>query len=152
MPKRVELFFITLSSPLQIGIYEDGLLIEKIVSEEKSSDYLPHIYRELSEKYEIEGLYYTNGPGSFMAIKISYIFLKSISIIKNIPLYGADAFNFNQNQPIKAIGKLHFVKISDKIGTQKFENIVTSRYELPQKLIYNDFMHNAAPLYSIGAV
>ncbi|MCK4737830.1 MAG: hypothetical protein KAT10_04650, partial [Sulfurimonas sp.] len=91
MPKSVDLVFIGLSSPVMIGIYENNKLIDKIISEEKSSDILPKMYNELSNKYDIQKLFFANGPGSFMAIKVAYIFLKSISILKNIPLFATDA-------------------------------------------------------------
>ena len=86
MPKSVDLVFITLSSPIMIGVYENALLIDTIVTHEKSSEILPSLYISLSEKYKIQKLFYANGPGSFMAIKIAYIFLKSISILNKIPL------------------------------------------------------------------
>ncbi|QOY51274.1 hypothetical protein [Candidatus Sulfurimonas baltica] len=152
MLKSVDLVFITLSSPIQIGIYEESKLIETILSKDKSSDVLPKIFSELLGRYKIEKLFYTNGPGSFMAIKIAYIFLKSISILKNIPLFATDAFYFNDNTPIKAIGKLHFVKISSEIKTIKLEIAPEPNFRLPDVLDYNEFSTTATPVYGIGAV
>ena len=152
MPKSVDLVFITLTSPIMIGVYENAKLIDTIKSEEKSSDILPVIYKQLSQKYNIEKLFYANGPGSFMAIKVAYIFLKSMSVLKNIPLFATDAFYFNNNQPIKAIGKLHFVKISSKIKTVPLEKVPEMVFKLPNVLEYNDFSTTTSPLYSIGAV
>lgn len=152
MLKSVDLVFITLSSPIQVGVYEDSLLIESISTNEKSSDVLPNIFNELSSRYEIKKLFYANGPGSFMAIKIAYIFLKSMSILKNIPLLATDAFYFNKNQPIKAIGKLFFVKIRSEIKTQKLEIAPEASFMLPDMLDYSEFSTAAAPLYGIGAV
>ncbi|MCW8894782.1 MAG: hypothetical protein OQK48_01260 [Sulfurimonas sp.] len=152
MPKSVDLVFITLCSPIQIGIYEDNKLIDSIVSKEKSSDILPKLYSELSNKYEIKKLFFANGPGSFMAIKIAYIFLKSISILKKIPLFATDAFYFNENQPIKAIGKLFFVKISSEIKTQKLEIAPDANFRLPDVLDYSEFNTTSSPIYGIGAV
>lgn len=152
MLKSVDLVFITLSSPIQVGVYEDNLLIESISTNEKSSDVLPNIFNELSSRYEIKKLFYANGPGSFMAIKIAYIFLKSMSILKNIPLLATDAFYFNKNQPIKAIGKLFFVKIRSEIKTQKLEIAPEVSFMLPDVLDYSEFSTAAAPLYGIGAV
>ena len=152
MPKSVDLVFITLSSPIQIGVYKEQKLIDTIVSEEKSSDILPILFSQLSNKYTVEKLFYANGPGSFMAIKIAYIFLKSISILKNIPLFATDAFYFNENQPIKAIGKLFFVKISSEIKTQKLETVPGINFKLPDVLDYNEFNTTSSPLYGIGAV
>jgi len=40
MPKSVDLLFITLSSPIQVGVYKDNKLIDTIISEEKSSRYI----------------------------------------------------------------------------------------------------------------
>jgi len=152
MHKSVDLLFITLSSPIKVGVYEDGILIETIQSNEKSSDVLPKIFEDLSKRYKIKKLLYANGPGSFMAIKIAYIFLKSISILKNIPLLATDAFYFNKNQPIKAIGKLFFVKISSEIKTQRLEIVPEADFILPDVLEYSGFSTTVAPFYGIGAV
>ena len=152
MPKSVDLVFITLSSPIMIGVYEEQKLIDTIITEEKSSEVLPSIYLSLSEKYNIKKLFYANGPGSFMAIKIAYIFLKSISILNKIPLFATDAFYFNENQPIKALGKLYFVKLSSEIITQKLETVPSSSFKLPDVLDYNEFSTTTEPLYGIGAV
>ncbi len=152
MLKSVDILLIALSSPIQIGIYENKKLIDTILSDEKSSDVLPIIFENIFQKYEVKNLFYANGPGSFMAIKVAYIFLKSISILKNIPLFATDAFYFNNNQPIKAIGKLYFVKISSEIKTQKLETVPEMRFTLLDVLDYNEFSKISTPLYCIGAV
>ena len=152
MLKKVDIVLIALSSPIQIGIYEDEKLIDTIVSAEKSSEVLPTIFEKLLKNYEIKRLFYANGPGSFMAIKVAYLFLKSLSILKNIPLFATDAFYFNNNQPIKAIGKLYFVKISSEIQTQKLTEVPQVGFMLPEVLKINDFSNTTTPLYSIGAV
>ena len=87
-----------------------------------------------------------------MAIKVAYIFLKSLSILKKIPLFATDAFYFNNNMPIKAIGKLHFVKVASEIKTQKFESTQEVNFRLPDLLDINEFSTTATPLYKIGAV
>ncbi len=152
MRRKIDILLIALSSPILIGVYENGLLIETIESEQKSSDVLPIIFKELMQKYQLQRVYYANGPGSFMAIKVAYIFLKSISILKKIPLFATDAFYFNKNQPIKAIGKLYFVKIASEIKTQKLETASVGSFELPNRLDYSEFTTNTTPLYMIGAV
>ena len=87
-----------------------------------------------------------------MAIKVAYVFLKSLSILKNIPLFATDAFYFNNNEPIKAIGKLHFVRVASEIKTQKLEIAPEVTFTLPELLDYNEFSTDTAPLYMIGAV
>ncbi|WP_373000529.1 hypothetical protein [Sulfurimonas sp.] len=152
MPKIIDVVLVALSSPIQVGIYEDKKLIDTIESQEKSSDVLPKIYDDILKKYEVKNLFYANGPGSFMAIKVAYIFLKSLSVLKNIPLFATDAFYFNKNQPIKAIGKLYFVKISSEIKTQKLETAPNMEFKLRDVLDYSEFSTIATPLYGIGAV
>ena len=36
--------------------------------------YLPEVFADLLNEYEIKSVTYANGPGSFMAIKMSYLF------------------------------------------------------------------------------
>ena len=152
MHKKVDIVLIALSSPIQIGIYEDEKLLDIISSDQKSSDVLPLIFDSIFKKYEVQRLVYANGPGSFMAIKVSYIFLKSMSILKKIPLFATDAFYFNNNQPIKAIGKLYFVKVSSEIKTQKLETIPEMNFRFPNMIDFNEFSSISTPLYCIGAV
>lgn len=152
MLKVVDVVLVALSSPIQVGIYEDKKLIDTIKSEEKSSEVLPKIYDDILKRYEVKNLFYANGPGSFMAIKVAYIFLKSLSVLKKIPLFATDAFYFNENQPIKAIGKLYFVKISSEIKTQKLETAPSMEFKLQDVLDYSEFSTTATPFYGIGAV
>lgn len=152
MLRKVDILLIALTSPIKVGIYENKKLINTIESTQKSSDILPIIFKDILKIYEVEKLLYANGPGSFMAIKIAYIFLKSLSILKKIPLFAVDAFKFNKNEPIKAIGKLCFVKIALEIKTQKLEIVPESKFTLPDTLDYNEFSTTSTPLYMIGAV
>ena len=152
MLKKVDVLLITLVSPIKVGIYENNQLIETIESQKKSSDILPLLFNDLFKKYQPQKLLYANGPGSFMAIKVAYVFLKSMSILKKISLLATDAFYFNNNAPIKAVGKLYFVKISSEIKTQKLESVPESNFMLPNVLDYSEFSSDTEPLYMIGAV
>ena len=147
-----DLVVIALPPPLIIGVYKDKKLIETIKSDERSSEILPEIFRELLCKYELGHIIYAKGPGSFMAIKVSYIFLRTLCIVKNISLLATDAFYFNNNAPIKAVGKLYFVKNRDTIETQSFSEVPVMEFALPQDLILEDFSEETAPFYGIGAV
>ncbi|EQB35574.1 hypothetical protein M947_09845 [Sulfurimonas hongkongensis] len=150
--REVDVVLVALSSPIKIGIYEDAKLIETIESKQMSSEVLPKIYQDIFKRFQINKLFYANGPGSFMAIKVAYIFLKSLSILKNIPLFATDAFYFNKNAPIKAIGKLFFVRVSSQITTRKLETAPAMEFWLPDVLDYKEFSTTATPLYGIGAV
>lgn len=152
MRKSVDVLVITLTVPIKIGVYENNHLIDTIESEKRSSDVLPLLFKDIFEKYSVEKLFYANGPGSFMAIKIAYIFLKSLSVLKKIPLYARDAFYFNNNEPIKAMGKLYFVKIASEIKTQRLEIAPKVEFSLPNVLDYSEFSTTSTPLYMIDAV
>ena len=149
---RVKLIVVALSTPLQIGIYHEDTLLETKVSQEHTSEVLPTLFQEILAKYSVEEMVYANGPGSFMSIKVSYLFLKTISIVKNIPFLAVDAFYFNKNAPIKAVGKLYFVKTSSQINTQTLQEVEPSEFILPEYYKRSDFHQDTAPSYGIDAV
>lgn len=143
---------IALSSPVLVGVYKNGALIEEIRSEAMSSDALPEIFDTLLTKYRFERLMYAKGPGSFMGIKVTYLFLKTLSIVQKIPLLATDAFFFNENHPIKAVGKLYFVKNSNTISMQPIDNPVLKSFVLPRTIRIEDFTPHSTPYYGIDAV
>ncbi len=144
---------VALSLPLKIGLYnEKNQCVKTFELHEHTSESLPSFFETLLKEYEILRLIYAKGPGSFMAIKVSYLFLKTLSIIKNIPLLATDAFYFNNNTPIKAVGKLCFVKIAGEIETKVFDEVPNNQFELPQELILEDFSDDSLPYYGIAAV
>jgi len=147
-----DIVLIALSSPLLIGIYKDGVLIEIRQSYEKSSEALPELFKTILEEFDVRSVIYAKGPGSFMAIKVSYIFLKTLVIVRNIRLLAIDAFYFNGNRPIKAVGKLYFVKTSEGIVTMPFSEVQTMSFQLPKVLKITDFTDDTAPFYGISAV
>ena len=143
---------IALGSPLLVGIYKEGTLVEEIKQEGMSSDLLPEIFDSLLKKYTFSNLIYAKGPGSFMGIKVTYLFLKTLSITKKIPLLATDAFFFNQNSPIKAVGKLYFVKNSSIIELKTVEAPETTGFSLPEIIEIEKFDTDNLPYYGIDAV
>ena len=143
---------IALSSPILVGIYKEGELVEEIRREGMSSDVLAEIFDDLLRRYTLGNLLYAKGPGSFMGIKVSYLFLKTLSITKKIPLLATDAFFFNQNRPIKAYGKLYFVKNSSKIELEAIASVETAVFELPKQIDIKKFDTDNLPYYGIDAV
>ncbi len=113
---------------------------------------LPGIIEKILKEYSVKTLYFARGPGSFMSIKITYIFLKTLSIVKNVKLKAADGFNFNGSKPIKAVGNLYFIKEDGVIKTKKMDIVKDERYELPKKLDYKIFSEDNEPLYILPAV
>eukprot|EP01155_Anaeramoeba_flamelloides_P035939 Anaeramoba_flamelloidesc22753_g1_i1.p9 GENE.c22753_g1_i1~~c22753_g1_i1.p9 ORF type:complete len:120 (-),score=7.98 c22753_g1_i1:5297-5656(-) len=117
-----------------------------------TSDILPFLFKDILQKYKIDELLYVNGPGSYMAIKVAYIFLKTLSITKNIPLKASDGFEFNENSPIKALGKKYFIKKDGSISIDFIGDKEIKEFELPQKLRTDIFSEESLPTYNLPAV
>jgi len=152
LPKHYSLLIISIASPLLIGVYENDLLIKTISSEKKTSEILLPVMMECLEAYDISKIIYTRGPGSYMAIKLTYIMLKTIEITRNIPCFGCSGFTLNGNQPIKAIGNLYFIKEKETIITKKYEQPVKASFALPQSIHDLKLDEESTPEYILPAV
>ena len=149
----IEILVITISNPLLIGIYEDKKLIKEHKLDGKTSDLLPNLFEKLLKEYEINRIIYVNSPGSFMAIKIAYIFFKTISISKNIELVASEGFLFNENSPIKALGKKYFIKDENKIKVDFLEkDCIIRDFKLPMCIEKYNFNKETLPIYNLPAV
>lgn len=100
------------NAPTLIGVYDTSCnLVESHTLEIPLSDGLVPFFVEFENKgVKFKELYFVRGPGSFMALKLIYLFAKTLQITKNIALYATDAFYFNNNSPIKAYGNCYFIK------------------------------------------
>jgi len=150
--KEYTLLIISISSPLLIGVYEDDTLIETHISEKKTSEILLPLLLKCLEKYDISKIIYTRGPGSYMAIKLTYIMLKTIEITRGIQCFGCSGFTLNGNKPIKAIGNLYFIKEKETIITKKYEQPVNALFRLPQSIHDLELDEESTPEYSLPAV
>ena len=116
-----------------------------------ASDILLPLVEELLS-LGVERFIYTSGPGSHMATKICYTLLKSVEVIKGIPFDAISAFELNGNKPIKALGKLYFVKEKENIITKKFDEHQVSSFYMPEHLEQLEFLESNEPDYHIDAV
>lgn len=149
----IEVLVITISNPLLIGIYENNKLIKEYKLEGKTSDLLPCLFEELLNTYDIKRLNYVNTPGSFMAIKVAYVFLKTISITKKLEFRAIDGFEFNENSPIKALGKKYFIKDENKIKVEFLEkDSIIRDFKLPLNIENINFNNETLPIYNLPAV
>ena len=150
---KVTLVVLSIAAPMQIGVYgENGTLIDTIESDQKTSDVLLPILTALLEKYDIQEIVYTRGPGSYMAIKLTYVMLKTIEIVRGIRCRGCSAFAFNGGKPIKAVGNLYFIKEKETIITKKFEQPVNAEFSLPQSIHDLEIDEESTPAYNLPAV
>jgi len=152
LPSSYTILIISISSPLLIGVYQNNQLVDSIESTQKTSEILLKLLRELQLKYNYSKLLYTNGPGSYMAIKLTYITLRSLEILEGVSFSGCNAFDLNGNKPIKAMGKLYFIKENNTIITKKIDEVVEQRFELPSMLSEVTILNDNKPLYILPAV
>lgn len=151
----MNILVIPISTPLKLGLYDqNNKLVKTIEKNGKTSDILPLMFQELISKYQIKNIFYINGPGSYMSIKVAYMFLKSFSVVKQIPFYGCSGFEFNENSPIKALGKKYF--FNDKDGTIRLDFLnkedIIKEFKLPTKLDQSIFSKSCLPNYNLPAV
>ncbi|DAB40244.1 MAG TPA: hypothetical protein CFH81_08595 [Sulfurovum sp. UBA12169] len=149
---KYELLIVSIASPLLVGVYKDGVLIETISNQKQTSQILLPIVDRCMQTYNISHIIYTRGPGSYMAIKLTYIMLKTIEIIKGIKCSGCSGFELNQREPIKAVGNLYFIKEKETIITKKIEQPILSQFVLPQYLQDIVLDEESVPEYVLPAV
>lgn len=149
----MDIVIISVANPILIGLYEDRKLIKTFTQDGKSSDIIPKIFSEILDEYALKRVFYVNSPGSYMAIKVAYVFLKTICIVKNIELFASSGFNFNQNSPIKALGKKYFINNSGSIHIDFInENEKIYDFVLPNILDEQIFTQDNLPQYNLPAV
>lgn len=122
-----------------------------MISDKKSDESLIEILNELTneQKLQISKIIYANGPGSFMGTKVSYIILKTFSMVKECEFYAISGFELNGNGAIKANKALSFVKTGDEILLQKAD---PKEFELPLNLDVLNLNLDTLPNYVIQAV
>jgi len=135
-----------------VGLYEDDTLIETMCTEKKTSEILLPIIMEFLDKYDVGQIIYTRGPGSYMAIKLTYIMLQTIEITRGIKCFGCSGFALNDNQPIKAIGNLYFIKEKETIITKKYEQPPIVKFTLSQSIQDLEIDEESTPDYVLPAV
>ena len=149
----IEVLVITISNPLLIGIYEDKKLIKEIKLDGLTSDVLPILFQDLLKKFDIKKIAYVNTPGSFMSIKIAYIFLKTLCQIKNIEFLAVSGFVFNQNSPIKALGKKYFINDNGSIKVDFLPEFCKIQdFKLVKSIENIKFSQDTLPIYNLPAV
>ncbi|CAM2772874.1 hypothetical protein [Helicobacter burdigaliensis] len=151
---QYEILIFPLGEPLQIGVYQENKKIEEFKIQGHLSENLLNLYLEVNKKYpNISNIYFLRGPGSFMALKLIYLFVKTLEITKGIKAYACTSFEFNQNAPIKAYGQSYFVREKGEIVLKVLKEAPkTCEYILPSILDKKLFSKEIKPLYLLPAV
>jgi len=150
----MKIVVISIANPILVGIYDNDILIDTIKRDGKTSDVLPDIFKELQEKsnISIDTIIYVNGPGSYMAIKVAYIFLKTFCIVKNIEFKAIDGFSVNNNSPIKALGKKYFFQKNDEVIIDFLGDYKLEDFKLPNDISMIKLNDKTLPNYHLPFV
>ena len=156
------------NEPTLVGVYDrNNQFLEQHLIEYPLSDRLVPKFVEFEKSYGgFEDLYFVRGPGSFMALKLIYLFAKTLEIARGVKLYATHAFHFNHYAPIKAYGNCYFViktsqNAQDLEGSQSLKDTQESQillqkfpqtppitpFFLPKVLNESLFDKNLKPLY-----
>ncbi|RRD54774.1 glycoprotease [Campylobacter rectus] len=100
-------------------------------------------------EFNLQKIIYANGPGSFMGVKVAYVVLKTISIVKECEFYAVSGFELNGGAPIRANKNLSFVDTPEGIKLQKAQ---AGEFCLPQNLAVLNLNLDTLPNYVIQAV
>ena len=151
LPETV-LFVNPVAVPLAFALYREGTLLESWESEGYASERLIEEISRILERESIDRILYVNGPGSQMGIKLAYVTLKTLEILRGIPFEGVSAFELNGGRPLKAMGRLYFVKEKETIITQTFQEPVTQEFSFPPSLEEVEREPDPRPHYRLPAV
>ena len=151
MPKYTILIN-AIAVPLQLGLYSENRKITQLDIEGQTSEVLLVAVEKWLEEHEVERCIYVNGPGSYMAIKLTYLMLRTIEMIRGIPFFGVSAFELNGSKPVKAMGNLYFTKEKETIMTKKFDEKVKQEFWLPDDLRVLSLEEENMPHYILPAV
>ena len=142
----------SIAVPLQLGLYRENKKIAVLEIEGQTSEVLLTAVEKWLSTYAVTHCIYVNGPGSYMAIKLTYIMLRTIEMVRKIPFDGVSAFALNGGKPIKAMGNLYFTKEKETIMTKKFDESVKQEFWLPDDLSALSLDEENKPHYILPAV
>lgn len=183
---------LSIGGAIEIGIYKDNHLAFRFTNANKTLQALPEsfdilfnknfvaneaicFYDNLNKKLEssdiknlldslspISAIYYANGPGSFTALKLTHIFLHSISLVKGIKLFATSSFAFCDKPFIKAFGNKYFhidenlVSLNsidaNCISLVSLDSSFLASFSIPSYLDTSIFHTRTQPLYVLPAV
>jgi len=150
LPRRT-LLINPVASPLQFALYEGGKLQRSWEREGYASELLlPELDRLVEEG--LDEILYVNGPGSQMGIKLTYIALETLRLLRGIPFGAVSAFALNGGRPLKAMGRLYFVKEKETIITQPLEEPIVQEFSFPSLLEALEREPGNRPDYRLPAV
>jgi len=140
------------AAPLQFGLYRDGRLVRSWEREGYASEVLIPELERLMDRERLDEILYVNGPGSQMGIKLAYITLRTLELLRGIPFGALSAFSLNGGRPLKAMGRLYFVKEKETIITKSYQEPIVQEFSFPSELEVLEREPENRPDYRLPAV
>lgn len=145
-----EIVLFSSSEPFLAGLYENGKRVKTFTSDKKTSDALLDFYLELIKPNTVKTIYFSKGPGSFMSIKLTYVFLKTVAITECIALKATEAFHFSTSGSVPASKNSSFLKKEGTITLLKEK--MDYKIRLPETIDSALFDNNIEPFYFLPPV
>ncbi|TSA86345.1 hypothetical protein FNE76_02220 [Helicobacter mehlei] len=148
---------LALQSPIKVGVYDHrGSFLHAFQSSKQASFALVEVFDALlawtkDHQLALQAIYYAKGPGSLMAMKLTHVFLHTLSLARSLELYSALGFAFNNNAPIKAFGKMGYVLKGDQMHLVPCDSELPP-LDLPAHLDRSVFTQDNQPIYLLPPV
>ena len=97
-------------------------------------------------------IYYARGAGSLSALKLTHIFLQTLSIARGLPLHATNIFYFHKSNEIKAFGNQSFFYLNGELSLKASQNPAIEAPCLPEILKPWEFNEPLEPLYVTTAI
>ncbi|GHV10482.1 glycoprotease [Campylobacterota bacterium] len=151
--RSVSLLLLSATRPTRLAIYgEDGGVIEQFQSDLPLTESLYDAIKAFDEAYAIERVLYARGPGSFMGLKLGYLFLRSFALGRGIDFLAADSFALSGGAPIHSHSKRWFVLENGSAAIRSFDSAPAEVLSPPERLDLTLFSAETAPNYILSAV
>ena len=128
------------------------MLLESLEIEGYVSENLVETLDRIMEENTLKRILYVNGPGSYMGIKLTYITLRTLEAVRGIPFAAVSAFSLNGGRPLKAMGRLYFVKEKETIITRKIDEKIPQEFRMPMHLKELEILPGREPDYRLPSV
>ncbi|GAA8660208.1 tRNA (adenosine(37)-N6)-threonylcarbamoyltransferase complex dimerization subunit type 1 TsaB [Helicobacter pylori] len=156
---ELDLALISLGDGVLLGAYQSNFLCASYTSKSKTSEALVEVFSQLFKDFKnptlpaIKGVYYAKGPGSFTSLKLTHVFLHTLSLIHDFELYSTTGFDFNDNTPILAYANKYFVsKERESLIDFKDLKIAPKDFMLPSFLEKDKFTQLNTPFYILPPI
>ncbi|MGE4295437.1 MAG: hypothetical protein AB7E49_07045 [Campylobacterales bacterium] len=154
MPKSpVFVLLVSASRPMRLAVYDlGGNRLELHESDAPATESFYPFFKTIDDRYDIARVAYARGPGSFMGLKLGYVFLQSFAMARRIPFASVSSFALTRGAPVQAHGKRWFVLEGGEVSVRAFETPPQAALLPPEQIDFSIFEAACEPEYLMPAV